>query len=80
MSVREAINSKKSVGVGISVLFLIVAAIILFFSLQPAHRIKGDKTFFTDDDGQNLVHGFRLPDPSIRSQWKDGRQGHDLQL
>jgi len=52
MSVREAINSKKSVGIGISILFLIVAVIILAYSMLPAHRIKGDKTFFTDDDGQ----------------------------
>jgi hypothetical protein len=52
MSVREAINNKKSVGVGVSALFLILAAAILIYSQMPAHRIKGDKTYFTDDDGQ----------------------------
>jgi hypothetical protein len=58
MSVREAINSRKSVGIAISILFLIVAAVILAYSMLPAHRIKGDKTFFTDDDGQTWFLDF----------------------
>jgi hypothetical protein len=52
MSVREAINNKKSVGLGVTVLFLAIAASILVYSQLPAHRIKGDKVCFTDDDGQ----------------------------
>jgi hypothetical protein len=52
MSVREAINNKKKVGVGVTILFFAAAAAILVYTQLPAHRIKGDKTYFTDDDGQ----------------------------
>ena len=63
MSVREAINNKKSVGVGASILFLAAAAVILIYTQMPEHRIKGDKTFFTDDDGQTWFSDsiFRTP-------------------
>src|SRR5579862_39008 len=52
MSVREAINSRKSIGIAFASLFLVIAAAVLIFTQMPAHRIKGDKTFFSDDDGQ----------------------------
>ncbi|MGD0139460.1 MAG: hypothetical protein ABSD28_11330 [Tepidisphaeraceae bacterium] len=52
MSIREAINQKKSVGVGVAILILVLAVLILVYSQMPAHRIKGDKAYFTDDDGQ----------------------------
>lgn len=53
MSVREALNSKKSVGIAFGVSFLVLAVGILVYSQWPAHKIKGDKVFFTDDDGQS---------------------------
>jgi hypothetical protein len=53
MGVREALNTQKSLGLGISVLCLLVAASIIVYTYKPQHRPKGDKAFFTDNDGQS---------------------------
>ncbi len=53
MSVREALNApKKSIGIGIGIAFLALAVAILVYTQLPQHKIKGDKTFFTTDDGK----------------------------
>jgi len=52
MGVREAINTKKSFGIGFSVLLMLIAGSIIAYTQWPQHRPKGDKAFYSDDDGQ----------------------------
>jgi hypothetical protein len=52
MSVREAINSRKSLGYGVAGFFALVAISVLVATQLPSHKIKGDRAFYTDDDGQ----------------------------
>jgi len=52
MGVREAINNKKSIGIGFSILLLLIAGSILAYTQWPEHRPKGGMAFYTDDDGQ----------------------------
>ncbi len=63
MAIREAINKKKSVGLGLAIAFLAIAGVILGYGVLPAHRIKGDKAYFTADDGQTwfLDSTYRTP-------------------
>ena len=85
MSIREAINQKKSVGVGVAILILVLAVLILVYSQMPAHRIKGDKAYFTDDDGQTwfLDSSYQTPPfdhngkPAVRAMLYSYDHGHE---
>ena len=68
MGVREAVNSKKSLGIAISSLFLLTAAAILIYTQLPQHRFKVDKAYFTDDDGQTWFLELGVSHSSFRSQ------------
>jgi hypothetical protein len=63
MSVREAINRKKSVGYGFAAAFALGAIAVFVATQWPQHKMKGDKVFYTDDDGQSwfLDSTYRTP-------------------
>jgi hypothetical protein len=52
MGVREKINAKKSLGYGLSIAFILVAASVLAYTQWPEHRFAGKTSFYSDDDGQ----------------------------
>ena len=52
MGLRETLNKKKSVSIGGSVFLFLLAGSYLVYSQWPERRSKGDKTFYTVDDGQ----------------------------
>jgi hypothetical protein len=52
MGLRETINQKKSVSVGGAILLFVVAGSFLAYTQWPARVPKGDKAFYTVDDGQ----------------------------
>jgi hypothetical protein len=51
MGVRETLNKKQSVSVGLSILFVVLAAGIIVYSRMPEHRFAGKTSFYSDDDG-----------------------------
>jgi hypothetical protein len=52
MGLRETINQKKSVSMGGAVVLILLAGGFLAYTQMPARRPKGDKAYFTVDDGQ----------------------------
>jgi hypothetical protein len=53
MGLRETLNKKKSVSTGAAVFLIVVAGSILAYTQWPERRPKGDKAFFTVDDGKS---------------------------
>jgi hypothetical protein len=49
---REIINEKRSISLGVAILMLLLAGIYFAFMQRPQPRSKGDKVFYTVDDGQ----------------------------
>jgi hypothetical protein len=52
MGLRETINKKKSVSIGGAAVLVLIAGSFLAYTQWPAYRPKGDKAYFTVDDGQ----------------------------
>jgi hypothetical protein len=52
MGVRETLNKKKSLGVGLGLLFLVGAGALLAYTEWPQHHFSGRTEFYSDDDGQ----------------------------
>jgi hypothetical protein len=52
MGLRETINQKKSVSVGIAASLFAVAIAFLVYTKWPQRIPKGDKAYYTSDDGQ----------------------------
>jgi hypothetical protein len=52
MGVRETLNKKKSLGIAVAVIFLLLASGYLTYSEWPEHHFSGKTAFYSDDDGQ----------------------------
>jgi hypothetical protein len=52
MGVRETLNKKKSLGIGLAAIFLLGAAFLLTYTEWPQHHFSGHTAFYSDDDGQ----------------------------
>jgi hypothetical protein len=52
MSVRQAISSKKTFGFGFATVFVLAAFAVLVATQWPAHKINGERAYYSDDDGQ----------------------------
>jgi hypothetical protein len=52
MSIRETINKKKGLSAALSALLILASGGILAYSQWPQSRPKGDKAYFTVDDGK----------------------------
>jgi hypothetical protein len=65
MGVRESLNKKQSLSIGMAVAFLICAAGIIIISRWPEHRFSGKTVFYTDDDGQSWYVGSLFQTPPI---------------
>jgi hypothetical protein len=52
MGLRESLEKRKGVSVGISALFLVAAIAVIFNENRSSQTTRIDRAFYSDDDGQ----------------------------
>jgi hypothetical protein len=63
MGLRQTLNEKKSVSISGVVLLFVLAASYFIYTQWPYRRPKGDKAFYTVDDGQTwfIDSSYKVP-------------------
>ena len=83
MGIRETLNEKPAIGIGIAVGIVVIAGVILIWQFSGGSRttqltapVQGDQAYFSDDDGKTFfADDLKKPTP-FKHAGKDAYRAH----